>query len=50
MVMVFCISKERVCVPRVSEFIPTFFVEPNSSKYFVHFGATKMYCDMMQYY
>ena len=42
--------KERVCVPRVDDFIHTILTEAHSSRYSIHPGATKMYRDLRQHY
>ena len=42
--------KGRVCVPRVDDLIHTILTEAHSSRYSIHMGATKMYCDLKQHF
>ena len=42
--------KGRVYVPRVDDLTHTVLTEAHSSRYFIHPGATKMYCDLRQHY
>ena len=42
--------KGRVCVSCVDDLIHTILTEAHSSRYFIHTGATKVYCDLRQHY
>ncbi|XP_060178158.1 uncharacterized protein LOC132608102 [Lycium barbarum] len=42
--------KGRVCVPRVGDLIKTILIEVHSSRYSIHPGANKMYCNLRQHY
>ena len=42
--------KGRVCVPRVDYLINTILTKAYSSRYSIHPGATKMYCDLKQHF
>ena len=36
----------KLCVPKVDEFQERIMEEAHSSKYLIHPGSTKMYCDL----
>ncbi|XP_059285594.1 uncharacterized protein LOC132039066 [Lycium ferocissimum] len=42
--------KGRICIPRVGGLIRLILEEAYSSRYSIHPGATKMYCDLRQHY
>ncbi|XP_049391497.1 uncharacterized protein LOC125855885 [Solanum stenotomum] len=42
--------KGRVCVPRIDDLTITNLVEAYNLSYYKHLPATKMYCDLRQYY